>query len=144
MNPGRSTPSSTERTLTGLPAALAGNGSETTLRCASSGSMKIAARTTAFAAPGVPEGARSEIARPKGAPRYGPVSDAVPSSVNGVVPSSAPAVTAPTREALPHVPVRAWASGQSATPLSVPSRPGGSSTVSPARCGCPSGRATAG
>ena len=72
MKPGRSTTTWTRRTRNGTPSRIVGSGSLTTVACASSGSMLSAWRTTTVPRSNGPATACTAIARPYGAPLYGP------------------------------------------------------------------------
>src|ERR671915_1747796 len=119
VKPGRLMSTLIDRNRTGTPLTIVGSGSETTVMCASTGSTKIACRTTTIPRSNGPATARTAVDSPNGAPLYGPVSDTEPSMKNGLVPGPAPTVAVPIRDSIPHVPAFACPSGHSGMPFSL-------------------------
>src|SRR5918999_2500811 len=113
VNPGRLMSTLIDRNLTGTPLTIVGNGSDTTVMWASTGSTCIACRTTTMPRSNGPAITRTAVESPNGAPLYGPVKDTDPSMKNGFEPGPAPTVAVPMRDSIPQGPAFARASGQS-------------------------------
>src|SRR5450759_3996152 len=93
----------------------------------------MAERTTTVPKSNGPATAGIATDNPNGAPRYGPVRNTGPETVNGSAPAPAPApaVAVPIREAGRHAPCAACGSPQNGTGESVPESSGGIGSETP-------------
>src|ERR1700733_4937393 len=158
VNPGRFASSDTERTSSGIPSRIVGNGSLTALICAVLGLIYNATRTTTVPKSNGPATAGVMTARLRGAFLYGPAKYALPCTAYGSDPAPAVMFTTPTCEdsgqdgdacsAAPSPsPLRAAAaaicvSEQYATPARHPHNPSGRPAASGPKRWEPSSRVT--